>query len=119
MVPFTAIATKKITAAKSPNADVVVASAHSPWARRRKLQLEELLNEKWILYPPEEARGALVDQAFRDGGLAVPRARTATMSYHLRDMLPMTGEYLTVIPACMLHVLNAKQPTVKRLPNRS
>ena len=95
---------------------IVVASVHSSWARRRKLQLEELFDEKWILYPPEEAPGALVDQAFRDRGLAVPRARIATMSYHLRDMLLMTGEYLTVIPACMLHVLNAKQPTVKRWP---
>jgi DNA-binding transcriptional LysR family regulator len=95
---------------------IVVASVHSPWARRRKLHLAELLEEKWILYPPEEAPGVLVNQAFRDRGLAVPTARIATMSYHLRDMLLTTGEYLTVIPACMLHVLNAKRPTVKRLP---
>jgi DNA-binding transcriptional LysR family regulator len=95
---------------------IVVASVHSPWARRRKLQLAELLDEKWILYPPEEAPGALVHQAFRDGGLPVPRARIATTSYHLRDTLLMTGEYLTVVPACMLPVLNAKRPTVKRLP---
>jgi DNA-binding transcriptional LysR family regulator len=95
---------------------IVVAGVHSPWTRRRKLQLAELLDEKWILYPPEEAPGALVHQAFRDRGLAVPRARIATISYHLRDMLLMTGEYLTVIPTCMLHVLNAKRPTVKRLP---
>jgi DNA-binding transcriptional LysR family regulator len=95
---------------------IVVAGVHSPWARRRKLQLVELLGEKWILYPPEEAPGTLVHQAFRDRGLAVPQARIATMSYHLRDMLLTTGDYLTVIPACMLHVLNAKRPTVKRLP---
>jgi DNA-binding transcriptional LysR family regulator len=95
---------------------IVVASVDSQWARRRKLQLAELIDEKWILYPPEEAPGALVHQAFRNRGLAVPRARIATMSYHLRDVLLMTGEYLTVIPACMLHVLNAKRPTVKRLP---
>jgi DNA-binding transcriptional LysR family regulator len=31
-------------------------------------------------------------------------------------MLLTTGNYLTVIPACMLQVLNAKRPTVKRLP---
>jgi DNA-binding transcriptional LysR family regulator len=95
---------------------IVVASARSPWARRRKLQLEELLGEKWILYPAEEAPGALVQQAFRNRGLPLPRARVATMSYHLRDMLLTTGDYLTVIPACMLDVLNAKQPTVKPLP---
>jgi len=48
--------------------------------------------------------------------LALPRARIATMSYHLRDMLLTTGDYLTVIPACMLDVLNAKRTTVKPLP---
>jgi DNA-binding transcriptional LysR family regulator len=31
-------------------------------------------------------------------------------------MLLMTADYLTVVPACMLPVLNAKHPTVKRLP---
>jgi DNA-binding transcriptional LysR family regulator len=95
---------------------IVVASAHSPWTRRRKLQLEELLGEKWILYPPEEAPGALVQEAFRNRGLPLPRACIATMSYHLRDMLLTTGDYLTVIPACMLEALNAKRPTVKPLP---
>jgi DNA-binding transcriptional LysR family regulator len=95
---------------------IVVSGVHSQWTRRRKLELAEVLDEKWILYPPEEAPGVLVDQAFRNRGLAVPRARIATMSYHLRDMLLTTGDYLTVIPACMLDVLNAKRPTVKRLP---
>ena len=28
----------------------------------------------------------------------------------------MTADYLTVVPACMLRVLNAKHLTVKRLP---
>jgi DNA-binding transcriptional LysR family regulator len=95
---------------------IVVASAHSRWTRRRQLQLAELLDEKWILYPPEEAPGALVQQAFRNKGLALPRAHIATMSYHLRDMLLTSDDYLTVIPACMLNVLNAKRRTVKPLP---
>jgi DNA-binding transcriptional LysR family regulator len=95
---------------------IVVAGVQSPWARRRKVELAELMQEKWIMYPVEEAPGVLVQQAFRDHGLEMPRARVATMSFHLRDMLLTGGDYLTVIPACMLHVLNAKRPTVKRLP---
>jgi DNA-binding transcriptional LysR family regulator len=95
---------------------VVVASVRSPWVRRRKVELGELTGEKWILYPPDEAPGVLVQQAFRDRGLELPRASVATMSFHLRDMLLTTGDYLTVIPACMVHVLNAKRPTVKPLP---
>jgi len=95
---------------------VVVASVGSPWARRRNIELGELMAEKWILYPPDEAPGVLVQQAFRDHGLELPRASVATMSFHLRDMLLTTGDYLTVVPACMVRVLNAKRPTVKTLP---
>ena len=41
---------------------IVVAGAHSQWTRRRKLELAEPLDEKWILYPSEEAPGVLVDK---------------------------------------------------------
>ena len=95
---------------------IVIAGAQSPWARRRKLELVELAGEKWILYPPHEAPGALVQQAFRARGLELPRASVTTTSFHLRDMLLMTGDYLTVIPACTLNVLNAKRLTAKPLP---
>jgi DNA-binding transcriptional LysR family regulator len=80
------------------------------------LELAELVGEKWILYPLNEAPGALVDEAFRAQGLTRPRASVAAISFHLRDMLMMSGDYLTVIPACMLRVLNAKRPTVRALP---
>lgn len=92
---------------------IVVAGAQSAWARRRKV---ELAGEKWILYPPDNAPGLLVEGAFQALGLEVPQASLTTMSFHLREMLLMTGDYLTVVPACMLRVLNAKQLTVKRLP---
>jgi DNA-binding transcriptional LysR family regulator len=95
---------------------IVVAGVHSPWARRRKLELADLTAERWILYPPDEIPGAFVSQAFKDRGLAVPRALVYTMSYHLRDVLLTSGEYVTVIAECMLPVFNAKRPTVRRLP---
>jgi DNA-binding transcriptional LysR family regulator len=95
---------------------IVVAGVQSKWARRRKIELAELVGEKWILYPPDEAPGILVEQAFKAFGLKVPQASLTTISFHLRDMLLMTADYLTVVPACMLRVLNAKHPTVKRLP---
>jgi DNA-binding transcriptional LysR family regulator len=95
---------------------IVVAGAQSAWARRRKLALADLINEKWILYPPEESPGTLVQQAFQAHGLQVPRASLTTMSYRPRESLLLSGDYLTVIPACMLRVFNAKHPMVKRLP---
>ena len=95
---------------------IVVAGAQSRWARRRKLELAELLGEKSILFPRDEAPGLLVEEAFKALDLQMPHASLTTNSFHLRDMLLMTADYLTVVPACMLPVLNAKHPTVKRLP---
>jgi DNA-binding transcriptional LysR family regulator len=95
---------------------LVVAGARSAWARRRKLELAELVDAKWILYPPNEPPGLLVEQAFRLQGLAPPRASVTTWSFHLRDMLLTKGDYLTVVPACMLRVFNAKHTAVRSLP---
>jgi DNA-binding transcriptional LysR family regulator len=95
---------------------LVVAGVRSPWVRRRKLDLAELVDAKWILYPPNEPPGLLVEQAFRLQGLAVPRPSVTTSSFQLRDALLTTGHYLTVVPACMLRVFNAKHVAVKSLP---
>jgi DNA-binding transcriptional LysR family regulator len=95
---------------------LVVAGARSRWARRRKLELAELVDARWILYPPNVPPSLLVEQAFRVRGLAMPRPTVTTSSVHLRDALLMTGDYLTVVPACMLRVFNAKHLSVKSLP---
>jgi DNA-binding transcriptional LysR family regulator len=95
---------------------LVVAGAQSRWVRRRKLELAELIDAKWILYPPNEPPGLLVEQAFRMQQLTMPRPSVTTSSFHLRHELLMTSDYLTVVPACMLRVFNAKHLTVKSLP---
>jgi DNA-binding transcriptional LysR family regulator len=95
---------------------VVVTGAQSPWARRRKIDLAELVDEKWILFAPHEAPGALLAESFRARGLRAPRTNVTTSSFHLRDALLMTGDYLTVVPSCMVRVFNAKHLTVKCLP---
>src|SRR5882757_5058169 len=92
---------------------LVVVGAQSSWVRRRKLELAELIDAKWILYPPNEPPGLLVEQAFRLQGLAVPRSSVTTSSFHVRDALLTRGDYLTVVPACMLRVFNAKHMAVK------
>lgn len=95
---------------------IVVAGAQSRWARRRDIELAELTAAKWISFPSNEAPGELVEQAFQRHGLTGPQPRVTASSFQLRDMLLMTGDYLTVVPACMLRVFNAKHPTVKALP---
>ena len=94
---------------------IIVAGARSPWARRRKVELADLAGAKWISYP-ESGPGALIEQAFRMQGLVVPRPSVTTSSFHLRDALLSRGDYLTVVPACMLRVFNAEHVRVKALP---
>jgi DNA-binding transcriptional LysR family regulator len=95
---------------------LVVAGVQSRWAQRRKLDLPDLVEGRWVLYPPNEQPGLLVAQAFRMRGLPVPRPVITTSSFHIREALLARGDYLTVVPACMLRVFNARQSTVKLLP---
>ena len=95
---------------------IVVAGAQSQWARRHKVKLADVIAAKWILYPPNQVVSLLIEQAFRAHGLNPPRASVLSFSLQLRDMLLTTGDYLTVIPASMVRVFNAKRLTVKPLP---
>jgi DNA-binding transcriptional LysR family regulator len=93
----------------------VVAGAKSKWVRRRRIELAELLDEQWILTPPNSAPFALVEEAFRAKGLAVPAARAVSFSVHLRNSLLPTGRYLTVLPRSCLRY-SPMSPVLKALP---
>jgi DNA-binding transcriptional LysR family regulator len=95
---------------------VVVAPAQSKWVRRRKVDLAALVDEKWILYPPNRIPGVFIEEAFREHGLILPQASVLSYSLQLRDMLMMTGNYLSIVAASAVSVLNAKRETVKVLP---
>lgn len=92
----------------------VVAGALSPWARRRKVTLADLVNEKWTL-TSDEVIHDLVSDAFESNGLPAPRETVTASSMLLRSRLLATGRYLTVLPASVLRY-NAKQWALKALP---
>ena len=92
----------------------VVVGAHSRWARRRKITLAELANEPWI-FPPTQVVSALITEAFRAHGLAIPQERVTASSILLRNHLLATGRFLTVLPDSVLRY-NAKQWSLKALP---
>jgi len=71
---------------------LVVAGSNS----RRKVELAELLDEPWILMPPNIVISCLVEAAFRRHGLKVPQERVASLSMHLRTHLLATGNFLTI-----------------------
>jgi len=92
----------------------IAAGAKSPWARRRKVELKELVDERWAL-TSDQIIHDLVYEAFRAQGLEPPRVQVSASSMLLRSRLLATGRYLTVLPDSVLRA-NAGKWSVKVLP---
>jgi DNA-binding transcriptional LysR family regulator len=76
----------------------VLASQAHPVARRRRLSLADLVDERWTLSPPELPLGQMVARIFAAEGLAMPASTLTTVSIYLRLNLLYTGEFVTVLP---------------------
>jgi DNA-binding transcriptional LysR family regulator len=94
---------------------VVVAGARSPWVRRRRIALADLVHESWVLRPPESVIGAVSTEAFRVSGLEHPRVTVVTDSPEVRMSLLATGRFLTIVPASALR-FPTKRLEIKILP---
>jgi DNA-binding transcriptional LysR family regulator len=94
---------------------VIVAGAQSPWARRRKIELAELVNEPWVLPPPGSGIASLALQIFHASGLDYPRTIVVTDSPQVRFNLPATGSFLTIFSASALR-FPTRRSEIKVLP---
>ena len=77
---------------------VVAADGSSRWARRRKINLGELIDEPWVLSPPDTWAYVRMAEAFQALGLGMPRASLVTLSVHLRNHLLANGRFISAIP---------------------
>jgi DNA-binding transcriptional LysR family regulator len=94
--------------------EVVAAPTH-PLARRRKLALSDLMQERWALPPPETYLGHLVQNAFRAQSLPLPRTVVSTTSLQLRFELMETGGFLTLASRSMVTHPN-RRGRIRALP---
>jgi DNA-binding transcriptional LysR family regulator len=94
---------------------VVATGAQSPWVRRRRIKLAELVNELWVLPPLPESGTAVAMEAFRASGLDYPRASVVTHSSHVRLSLLATGRFLTIFSASALRFPTGRSE-IKVLP---
>jgi len=92
----------------------IVAGMHSPWVRRRKMALSELVDEPWVFAANHFIRELIAD-AFASQGLPMPQERVSANSILLRNQLLATGRFLTVLPDSVLH-FNARHWGLKALP---
>jgi len=93
----------------------VVAGRRSKWAHRRQIKLEDLVDEPWLLVPPNTLSSKMIEDAFAASGLKMPRASVLSFSVHLRNSLLPTGRYLAYLPGSFLH-FGAMRASFKVLP---
>jgi DNA-binding transcriptional LysR family regulator len=94
---------------------VIVAGRHNPLARRRKVDLADLVDEPWIMAGTHTWIYARVAEAFRERGLGMPRTRLVTLSWHLITHFVFNGRYIMAYPKSVavrysLKVLPVKLP---------
>ena len=94
---------------------VVATGAQSEWARRRRIDLAELVNERWILSGPGTWNHTIVTEAYRARGLEMPKMSVETLSMHLRANLLATGPFISVFPYSVLR-LYGERFSLKALP---
>jgi len=94
---------------------VVVAGPQNQWVRRRRIEIAELVNELWVLPPPDSVIGSIVTDAFRASGLDYPRVSVVTDCPHMRISLLATGRFVTIFPASAFRFLT-KRSELKILP---
>jgi DNA-binding transcriptional LysR family regulator len=83
---------------------VLVVSEKSKWARRRKIELADLIDERFIAPPAETWSGALVAEAFKKRGLKAPKFAISTFSITLRNSLAGNGEFITILPSSVVRM---------------
>jgi DNA-binding transcriptional LysR family regulator len=78
---------------------VAVAGPSSPWARRRHLELAELIDEPWILPPYDSVPGPFIIEIFRTNNLQPPVPSISTLSPQLTTTLIATGRFVGFLPS--------------------
>jgi DNA-binding transcriptional LysR family regulator len=94
---------------------VVVAGLRSRWARRRKVDLADLIDEPWILSAPDSWNYKIIVEAFRARGLDIPQIRLVTLSLYMRADMAASGECIATFPASVARFFSARS-SLKVLP---
>jgi DNA-binding transcriptional LysR family regulator len=96
----------------------IVASPEHPMARRRKLKLADLVDQRWSLPPTlSNVAGRMFAALFRAQGLEPPKKTITTPAIQVHCGLLATGRYLAIFPGSLLQFGLQGMP-IKVLPVR-
>jgi DNA-binding transcriptional LysR family regulator len=93
----------------------ILAGKQSPWSRRRKIELAELVEEPWCQPWPESHAASWFTRAFLAHALPVPKSVVTTVSEQLRSRLIAGGRFLGMSSDAVLR-FNPSRPSLKILP---
>ena len=91
----------------------IVAGAQSRWARRRKIELAELIGEPWHISPEGSVSRSFIDAVFAAKKLPLPQIKVASYSVPLQYSLCATGDFISATSGLTLHF---QRHGVKALP---
>jgi DNA-binding transcriptional LysR family regulator len=94
----------------------VMAGPRNKWLRRKGIALADLIDESWILPPPDSIMGLHIVEAFRAHGLPAPRSQVVSFSIPLCHHLLATGRFITMRPVVMARL--GKHLPLRRLDVR-
>jgi DNA-binding transcriptional LysR family regulator len=94
---------------------VIIAGKQSQWARRRKIDLAELIDEPWVVTESDTLSYLRLAEAFAARGLGMPKRLLQTLSSHLRVNLAASGSHITTLPNSTLRVYGERF-ALKALP---
>ncbi len=97
----------------------IVAGTQHACARRRNIELADLMEEQWVLPSPENSTGAVMMEAFRKIGRGYPAKTVVVDLFAVRISLLSSGRFISVFPSSVvqfspvgagLKVLSMKRP---------
>jgi DNA-binding transcriptional LysR family regulator len=93
----------------------VIAGIRNPWARRRRIELAELIDEPWALPPTDDQAHILLTDVFRAKGLELPRPAMVTATSVARIAVVAKGRFLSMTSQSVLR-FSGWESAIKVLP---
>lgn len=84
----------------------VICSKRNKWARRSGVALGDLVGETWVLPSSDSFLTKIIQAAFAEHGLEVPRATVTTHDTYALSVLVANGPFLGIHPGTMLTTPN-------------
>src|SRR4051794_22582024 len=80
----------------------IVAGKQSPWAKRRRIVMRDLMDQAWVLPQPGTEVAMILEEGFRESGSSLPKPAVVCSSIEMYWNLLATGKFLAVLPLSLL-----------------